>query len=252
MLLIDVGNTKIRIGFVKNKKIVRHWRLVSDHRRYVDEYRILFKNCLAEIDEPLTPQTPVVLSSVVPIITHELEHLTQNVQIVTNRSKCSFKINLPEPSTLGSDRMADSEAAVQDYALPAIVVDLGTASTFSFIDAKKNFCGGAIAPGIGTSARALFDQAASLKPIMLESPKKVVGETTTEALQSGICTSHALMIEALVEKIKKEKKAPNAKVIITGGALELLEPLLPKSYHKDRTLTLRGLMYLSASSKGKS
>ena len=155
-----------------------------------------------------------------------------------------FKIALDVPASLGADRIADAAGALHDYSLPLIIIDLGTATTFSVIDAEGVFQGGSIGPGLYTSFRAITEKAAQLKDYQLSAPEKVIGTNTQNCINSGIVNGHAAMIDGMVSRIEEET-GMHYQVILTGGAASKVAPFCKCQLKVDETLILRGLYYLS-------
>ncbi len=245
MLIVDVGNTKTSFGFVKQNSIIKTWKISSHKGRFKDEYHAILNELLFDIDESFTNISHIVVSSVVPAITSELLKFGPKVKLITHQTPRSFEVKLTDPHSIGPDRLSSTQAMVQDYSSPSICIDLGTASTITYVDEKRNFCGGLIVPGLGISMQALFERASLLKPIVLEKPKKIVGQNTNEALLSGLVYGHAIMIKGIVDQIKEEQKLNQVDVVVTGGNLDIIHPMLPKEYKHDATLTLRGTHYLA-------
>jgi len=188
----------------------------------------------------------VILSSVVPVATREIEKLRKyfDLHIVSHKTPTSFTIELPDPKSLGSDRIADAEGAVRKFDAPVLVVNAGTAITVSAIDSQKRFLGGAIAPGVGISMDALFERAARLTATELNPPKKAIGTSTKEALESGLYFGYSSLVQGLIDRFTSELELKNPTVAISGGALKWLKPYLKKEYRYEENLTLEGLFFL--------
>ena len=154
--------------------------------------------------------------------------------------KTGLKVNIDNPKELGPDRIANSVAGYKIAESDVVIVDLGTATTFDVVNAKKEYLGGAIAPGIKISLDALTSKTASLKSVELDLPKKVVGKNTYEAIQSGLIYGHASMIDAMIEKLLQEL-GTKPKIILTGGLSETIKPALNLNAAYEEDLTLIGL-----------
>ncbi|MCI5072502.1 type III pantothenate kinase [bacterium] len=245
MLLIDVGNTKTALAWAERGKIVHSWKIATQAHRLKDEYVVFINQVFKEKALPaLTETTPVVLCSVVPKVTAELKKISEAVFVLHSGIETSFKVNVESPHTIGADRLADLEAALQHYHAPLIVVDFGTATTLSVVNENKEFIGGLICPGFGISAEALFEKAAALSSIHYSKSESVIGFNTQTALSNGVCMGHASMVEALVQKICTERKWNNAQVVATGGALDSINQYLPKHFIPHEHLALHGLLSL--------
>ena len=245
MIAIDVGNTKTSIGLFDGARLAGSWRIATSRHRLKDEYLMILRQLLPK--DAQAPSTRMVVASVVPTASRELAKLSDSfdLRMVTHETPKSFEVAIRHPQTLGADRIADSEAAMRLYGTPSIVVTAGTATTVGAIDSRARFVGGSIAPGLGISTEALFRAAAALSQIKIEIPSSVIGTDTETAIQSGIALGHSYMIQGLVEGFKRA--LPNEKdwkVIVTGGAMDVLAPSLPKDYVFDPNLTLQGLRLL--------
>ncbi len=188
------------------------------------------------------------VSSVVPDATDAVvEAVQQRIGmtplLVKKELQPAFSIALDYPETLGADRIADATAAIHDYPLPVIVVDLGTATTFSVINNIGEFLGGAICPGIATSFRALTEKAAQLKGFSLDLPEKVIGTNTADCINSGIIAGHASLIDGMVKRIEEETRNRYT-VVLTGGMSSTVAQFCQCALQVDKTLILRGIYYM--------
>ncbi|HMQ10756.1 MAG TPA: type III pantothenate kinase [Oligoflexia bacterium] len=245
MLLIDVGNTKTALAWADQGKILYSWKIATHAHRLKDEYIVFINQVFKEKNLPsINDETPVVLCSVVPKVSSELTKLSKRVFVLHSAIEVSFKIKVESPHTIGADRLADLEAALQHYETPLIVIDFGTATTLSVVNEKKEFIGGLICPGFGISAEALFEKAAALSSIHYNKSDSIVGFNTQTALSNGVCMGHASMVEALVQKICAEKQWTKTQVIATGGALDSIGQYLPNNFIAHEHLALHGLLKL--------
>ena len=154
--------------------------------------------------------------------------------------KTGLKVNIDNPKELGPDRIANSVAGYKIAKSDVVIVDLGTATTFDVVNNKKEYLGGAIAPGIKISLDALTSKTASLKSVELDLPKKVVGKNTYEAIQSGLIFGHASMIDSMIERLLQEL-GTKPKIILTGGLSPIIQPALNLNAQYEENLTLVGL-----------
>ena len=240
MLCIDIGNSTVFMGLLQDGKVLKTVRYPSASASFVE--------WIADFVGDLS-LNKVLLSSVVPSVTPLVEaavkELTSQSPLVVKRElQPSFKIALEDPSSLGADRIADAAGALNDYPLPVIIIDLGTATTFSVIDEKGVFRGGSIGPGLYTSFRAITEKAAQLKDYQLQAPESVIGTNTQNCINSGIVNGHAAMIDGMVRRIEEET-GKQYQVILTGGAASKVAPFCKCQLTVDETLILRGLYYLS-------
>ena len=160
--------------------------------------------------------------------------------------KTGLKVNIDNPKELGPDRIANSVAGYKIAESDVVIVDLGTATTFDVVNNKKEYLGGAIAPGIKISLDALTSKTASLKSVELDLPKKVVGKNTYEAIQSGLIFGHASMIDSMIDRLLQEL-GTKPKIILTGGLSLTIQPALNLNAQYEENLTLVCLLYTSPS-----
>lgn len=226
LLAIDVGNTNVTLGLYDGEDLGPRWRLATIHERMPDEYGVQFLGLLAHAG--LTPQdlTGVCMASVVPPLTSKVAqacrmYLQQDPLIVDAGIKTGVRVLYEPPRAVGADRIVDAAAVQQLYGGPACVVDFGTATTFNAITREGDYLGGAIAPGIGIAADALFQRAAKLERVDLIKPPDVIGRNTTHAMQSGLVFGYVSLVEGMVERFRAELD-PGMKVIATGGFSELI------------------------------
>ncbi len=230
LLAVDIGNTNIVFGLFKGN------RLVSKHRMLT-----LASNSVkaaGNIDA-------AVISSVVPKITRIVaENIRKRYGIdpavVTWKGIKSIRIMLKNKGQVGVDRLVNAAAAVKLYGPPAVIIDLGTATTFCAIDGSGRYLGGAITSGLAISRDVLHERTAKLPLIKIKKPKNVIGKNTIEAMRSGLYWGYIEMIEGMIKRFRKELGG-KAKVIATGG----LSPLIAKGTKMidivDPDLTLKGL-----------
>ena len=253
LLAIDIGNTHTVLGIYDEKKLSagsrgkEYFRVASNHSLTGDECGILVKQLFGEYKNI----KGVIICSVVPPLTPIYEEMSKKFLkvdpvVVSSDLPLGIKILYDDPKTVGADRLANAVAAYEIYGGPAIVVDLGTATTFDVISEKGEYLGGAIAPGIETSSLNLFQRAAQLFKISLEKPKKAIGTNTEESLRSGIIFGAVGQIDEIVNRIKKElsenfQSQKKPKVIATGGLASLVAKESKTIDEVNPTMTLEGL-----------
>jgi type III pantothenate kinase len=247
LLAIDIGNTHTVLGMYDGKKLKEYFRVASNHSFTVDECGILLKQLFEEYNKI----KDVIICSVVPPLTPIYEEMSKKFLkvdpiVVSSDLPLGIKILYDDPKTVGADRLANAVAAYEIYGGPAIVVDLGTATTFDVISEKGEYLGGAIAPGIETSSLNLFQKASQLFKVSLEKPKKAIGTNTEESLRSGIVFGAVGQIDEIVNRIKKElsenfRSQKKPKVIATGGLSNLVAKESKTIEEINSTLTLEGL-----------
>ncbi len=247
LLAIDIGNTHTVLGIFKKGKLADHFRVTSNHALTVDECGVLVKQLFPDYKGI----RDVIVCSVVPPLTPVYQEMSKKFLKVDSllvqwNLPLGIKIMYDEPSQVGADRIANTVAVYQRYGGPAIVVDLGTATTFDVISEKGEYLGGAIAPGIETSSLNLFRRGAQLFKVSLQKPRKTVGRNTEESLRSGIIFGAVGQIDGIVNRIKEELKKEHGirkkpKVIATGGLAGLIAKESKTIEKVEPTLTLEGL-----------
>ncbi|MGB2693658.1 MAG: type III pantothenate kinase [Dehalococcoidia bacterium] len=246
LLAIDVGNTTITIGLFEGDRLNATWRIATEHRRLTDEYAVILLNLIEAHGLARDEIKECVFSSVVPDLVPVFEtlsrkHLGVKPLVVDTGTKTGVRIRYDSPRDVGADRIADVVGATKRYGPPPlIIVDLGTALVFDAIDADGDYLGGALAPGIGIAAEALYERAAKLHPVELARPPTAIGKNTVTALQSGLFFGTVGMIEGMVARFKEELGG-EAKVIGTGGWAELIGRGANVFDVVDPDLTLHGL-----------
>lgn len=245
ILVFDVGNSNVVLGIYRGRSLEESWRVSTDRRRTTDEYAILIKNLFQFSGRQFSEIRAVVISSVVPPLMPVLEELSQryfNIEpvVVGPGVKTGISIRYENPREVGADRVVNAVAAYELYGGPLIIVDFGTATTFCVISANGEYLGGAIAPGIGISTEALFQQAAKLPRIELVKPKSVIGKNTISSMQSGIIYGFIGQVDGIVERIKAELGC-DAFVVATGGLAELIAAESKTVNKVNPILTLEGL-----------
>ncbi|WP_027086663.1 type III pantothenate kinase [Cohnella panacarvi] len=245
ILVVDVGNTNIVLGLYQGKTLTHHWRLSTNRSSTVDEYGILITNLLQIAGVKADRIDGVILSCVVPPLMNTLEQLFvqyvgKAALVVGPGIKTGLNIRYENPREVGADRIVNAVAGIEKYGTPLVVVDFGTATTFDYIDASGAYLGGAIVPGVGISAEALYQRAAKLPRIELSKPKTVIGRNTVTAMQAGIIFGYAGQVDGIVRRICKEFNV-QPKVIATGGLAELISEESETIERVDSMLTLEGL-----------
>lgn len=248
LLVIDVGNTNIKLGVYDEDKLVNSWRLSVKIARTADELGITIDSLFKTKGITFKDIHGIIISSVQPALNYTVEHACEYYMrikpiMVGPGVKTGLNIKYLNPSEVGADRIVNSVAAYKLYGGPVIVVDFGTATTFNVISEKGEFLGGCIAPGIKTSLEALADNTSLLTSVELVKPKTSIGKTTVANLQAGIVYGFTGLVKYLLEKLKIDSELDDAKVVVTGGLSELVCGV-DKSlniYKIDRYLTLKGL-----------
>ncbi len=246
ILAVDVGNTHTVLGLFDDSDLHGHWRVSSNPALTADELRVKLIALLASDGHALGEVDHVIISSVVPRLTAAYEEIAGEVcgrapMLVGPGLKTGMPIRYDNPHEVGADRIVNGVAAYEALGGPVVVVDFGTATTIDVIDAEGAYLGGAIAPGVETSAEALFAKAARLSKVDLEAPPKVIGTNTRASVQAGLIVGEAVMIDGLVRRVWDEL-GTETPVIATGGLAASMAPLCETVTAVDPDLTLKGLM----------
>lgn len=271
LLALDVGNTNTVLGLYRlaPPELVAHWRITTQ-KLQADEYGALFFNLFALNRIDAGEVSSVVISSVVPPVESILRDVCERYFhlkpiFVEPGIKTGMPILVDNPAELGADRLVNGVAAFARYGGPCIVVDFGTATTFDVVTARGEYIGGAIAPGLGLSAEALFSRAARLSRVDVKKPSKVIGTNTVAHLQSGLYYGYIGLVDGILERILQElslrepaaqepsprdaqpaepgnsHRGSAVKVIATGGLARLVAPDSKYIATIDDMLTLDGL-----------
>jgi len=226
LLAIDVGNTNLTLGLYTGEVLGPRWRLATVHDRMPDEYGLQLLGLLAHSGYQLQDVSGVCLASVVPPLTGKVveacrAYLGQEPLVVDAGVKTGVRIRYEDPRAVGADRIVDAAAVQRLFGGPACVVDFGTATTFDAISADGDYLGGAIAPGIGISAEALYLHTAKLLRVDLQRPPAAIGRNTVHAMQSGLLFGYVALVEGMVARFRIEL-GQKMKVIATGGLAEVV------------------------------
>jgi type III pantothenate kinase len=245
LLTIDIGNTNLTLGLYQGKELGPRWRLATVHDRMPDEYALQFLGLLSHASYRPQDISGICLASVVPPLTGKVveacqRYFDQDPLVVDTGVKTGVRIRYEDPRAVGADRVADAVAVQQLYGGPACVVDFGTATTFDGISKEGDYLGGAIAPGIGIAAEALFLRTAKLPRVELKRPPTAIGRNTVHAMQSGLLFGYASLVEGMVSRFRSEL-GPEMKVIGTGGLADVLAKETPVLKIIAPWLTLDGL-----------
>ena len=241
LLAVDVGNTQTVFGLFEGDRLAEQFRVGTDRSQTGDELAIMLR---AFVD--LEALDGIVLCSSVPALVREYDAFAERWAQVPLLAlgpgvATGMAIRYDDPREVGPDRIANAVAARERHGAPAVVVDFGTSTNFDVVNAAGEFAGGVLAPGVEVSMDALFARAARLPRVPFEAPERVISQTTTSALQSGMVYGFAGQVDAIVERIREELGAPDAPVVATGGLAELIAPHSRTVTAVDPELTLQGL-----------
>ena len=246
ILAIDIGNSNVVIGTLTGEgQVASLFRMVTDLKKTEDEYASGMKTILEFNGIDLAGFEGAIICSVVPPLTEifrmAVEKLTGCKALVVGAGvKTGLNVVIENPGSLGSDIVAASVAAMTEFPLPVIVVDMGTATTITVVDKAGRFIGGAIVPGVALSMNALSAGTSLLQKVQVEAPKKCICSTTTESMQSGAVYGNAALLDGMIDRFEGELGMKTT-VVATGG---IAPKILPHCKHEivyDENLLLKGL-----------
>ncbi len=238
--ILDIGNTHTHIGLASGKRVVRHidvrtrdWR---DGASKAAAIRFLGK----------TPLEGAIICSVVPAATPLVKKFLKQIYHLdsielNSTTTIGVGIDYPKPKTIGADRLANAIAVKHHFGAPSVVVDFGTAVTFDVVDAKGNYIGGIIAPGLNAMTDYLHEKTALLPRIKIRDVTAVVGKNTKQAMLIGAVKGYRGLVRELLGELKIAMKCGQLPVVATGGYAKLISAKLPEITAVDPLLTLEGL-----------
>jgi type III pantothenate kinase len=256
LLVVDVGNTNTVLGVYEtavsgfagkaaSPRLLAHWRVATVMTHTVDEYGVLFRNLFAIGKVEAAGVSGIIISSVVPPMDSTLREVCERYfQLKPLFVEPGIKTGMPvlyeNPAEVGADRIVNGVAAFEKYGGPCVVVDLGTATTFDAISRKGEYLGGVISPGIGISARALFEHTARLPFVDIRKPSKVIGTNTVGSIQAGLFFGYLGLVDGILKRLIGELGA-DTRVVATGGLAGLIGDHSEYIKNVDDLLTLDGL-----------
>lgn len=247
LLVIDVGNTNTVMGIYRGKERVRDWRIRTERNTTEDEFNLLVTGLFAGAGIQPAAVTDTIISSVVPPMASILnafcrKYLNHEPLWVDAKTAAGMPILYDNPREVGADRIVNAVAAYETYRTALVIIDFGTATTFDAVSAAGEYLGGAICPGVGISAEALFQRASKLPRVdLLKAPERVVGRDTIGSIQSGLIFGYAGLVEGLVSRMSAEMAPPTPRIIATGGLAPLMADVCPAIESVESDLTLEGL-----------
>lgn len=221
LLTIDIGNTNVTLGSFENGVLNFTARLATENGKTDDQYAVEIKNLLSLYNIETDDIEDCIIASVVPSVgksvSNAVAKLCHIVPLMLGPGvKTGLNIKIDNPAQLGADLVAGAVGALEEYTMPCVVIDMGTASTVSVLDKNGAFLGGAIAAGVRLTLKALTENTAQLTSIPIEAPQSVIGANTVECMQSGLVYGTAAMIDGLLERIEEEL-GEEPTVVATGG-----------------------------------
>lgn len=246
LLAIDIGNSNVVIGCIdRGDRVAAQFRMVTDLKKTEDEYASGMKAILEFNGVDRAAFEGAVICSVVPPLTEIFRRAVEKIidrraLVVGAGLKTGLNVQIENPASLGADIVAASVAAMTEYPLPVIVIDMGTATTITVVDRGNRYIGGAIVPGAALSMNALSAGTSLLQKVPIEAPKKAICTTTTESMQSGAVFGNAALLDGMIERFERELGC-EATVVATGGIAQKIVPHCQKHIICDENLLLKGL-----------
>lgn len=248
LLAIDIGNSQTSFGLFHKDQLVAHWRSETKVSRTTDEYAAFLFPLLQLKGITLNDLTGIAICSVVPAVDFALQkfcvdYFKKTPFFINSKIELGFKICVDNPGEVGADRLANAAYAVKHMKLPAIVVDLGTATTFDVVKPGPTYEGGIILPGVQMGAESLSRKTSLLPLINVEFPKSVIGKNTVTCIQSGILYGYCDAIDGLLTRLVSEIGDP-CEIALTGGVAPLIHSKLKHPTQILPNLTLEGVKIL--------
>jgi type III pantothenate kinase len=253
LLAIDIGNTNILIGGIRDGKIMFKARIATDRTRTSDQYGVEIKNMIEALGFNIDQISDCIIASVVPpvfnsVCTGVIKILGKQPMVVGPGLKTGLNIHVDVPSQVGSDRIVIAVAALAEYKAPLILIDMGTATTIEVVEPENLYMGGVIFPGVRVSLDALTSRAAQLPGISLDKPRHVIGKNTVDCMRSGTMYGNAAMIDGLIDRIEEEL-GHSSTIIATGGLAQFITPLCKRYIIVEKDLLLKGLYIIYQKNK---
>ena len=249
-MAVDVGNTQTVLGLFDGEEVLGQWRVASEVNRTADELAVFLAGLLALEGLRLDGISAVIVSSVVPALTRSYRNLASGnfgvpFYVVNADMRTGLDNRYDDPEAVGADRIVNAVAAGRHYGFPAIIVDIGTATTVEAVDGEGCYLGGAILTGLYVSLEALVAQTAKLPSVDLEEePPRVIATNTPDSIRSGFIYGYAGAVDALIRRFRDELGEDNLSVVATGGPAGVIIPYCREIEEFDPDLTLKGLLAL--------
>jgi len=248
ILTVDIGNSNIVIGGVRDDEILFEARLRTDSTKTSDEYCLDVKSLMDVYGIKAEEVEGAIIASVVPQVLNSfqtaIKKLTGKTPLVVGPGiKTGLNILIENPGQTGADLVVGSVAALREYKPPLTVIDMGTATTMSVLDKNGAYIGGCIIPGVKISMDALTDRTALLPGLQLDQPKRAIGRNTVDAMRSGIMMGTACMLDGMIARMEEELGYKTT-VITTGGIAKFIIPLCRREMIYDKDLLTKGLVTL--------
>lgn len=245
ILAIDIGNTNIVIGCIKDNEILFVERLHTDGKKSQLEYAISLKNVLELYGVDRKGLEGGIISSVVPPVTGTIHNaaakiIGKELLVVGPGVKTGLDIRIDNPAQLGPGLVVGAVAGIEEYGSPLVIIDMGTATAFTVVNEKRQVISGMILPGVGVALDSLTSRTSQLPKISLDPPKKFIGSNTIDCMKSGVLYGNACCIDGMIGRIREELSVV-PKVVATGGLAKRIIPYCREQIHMDDALLLKGL-----------
>lgn len=250
LMAADIGNTQTVLGLFEGEELRGQWRLATEAHRTADELAVVFTGLLSLRDLRLGDVSAMIVSSVVPALAHSYRDLASQVfevpfYPVDSRMKTGLENRYDDPGAVGADRIVNAVAAGRYHGFPAIIVDIGTATTVEAVNGEGCYLGGAILTGLYVALEALVSRTAKLPSVDLEeAAPHVIATNTPDSIRSGFIYGYAGAIDSLIRRSREELGADDVRVIATGGPAGVIVPHCREIQEFDPDLTLKGLRVL--------
>lgn len=248
LLAIDIGNTNLVLGCFQGEELRFEARIATDRARTADQYGLEIQNLLEAFGVRKGEVRDCIISSVVPPVLKAVcdgvhRFLGRVPMVVGQGLEHGLEICMDSPAQMGADLIVVAVAALQKYAAPLILIDMGTATTMEVLEPGNRYVGGLVMPGVRISLDALTGRTALLPGIDLERPGKVVGTNTVDCMRSGLLYGAAAMLDGLIDRIWAERGMEH-RVVATGGLAPFIVPLCRHEIILEKDLLLQGLRVL--------
>ncbi len=248
LLTADIGNTNITLGVFNEDVLLFTARLATDSRLTSDQYAIDIKDILALNGVSFNEIEDAVICSVVPVVgaavADAVSKLCSIVPLIIGPGvKTGLNIKIDNPAQLGADLAAGAVAALNEYTMPCVIIDMGTATTVSVLDKNGCFLGGSIGAGVRLTLKALTENTAQLPQINISAPPSVIGTNTADCMRSGLVYGTAAMLDGLLDRIEREL-GETPTVVATGGLSSQIINFCTRHIIYNENLLLDGLRYI--------
>jgi type III pantothenate kinase len=254
LLAVDIGNTNVVLGVHNGERWIHHWRVRTVRDKMSDEYGVLLRMLLGEAGLTMKAFDTIGIASVVPPLTGRMEEMIADQTavaplVIGHEVVKGLTFAVDNPSEVGADLMANAVAAHTRMQGACIIVDFGTATTFTAVSETKTFLGVAIAPGINLAASALAGGTAQLPQIRLTVPSRAIGTNTVHSIQSGVLLGYVGLVEGMIGRFEAEIGG-EVSVLATGGLSSVIAPLTERISDIDPWLTLDGVRIIAEQGAG--